>query len=193
MAITTTYVGGTSTEEIKKNRYFILNEDVDAESVVGIIREIHDINRYDSEKESKVVDYEREPITLVVNTYGGSVYDGFALLSEMVLSKTPIHTICQGKAMSMGFILMLGGHKRFMTPFATLMYHEISTAAWDKITGIKQTVEEAERLQRVYDNYVLSRTNLMQEKLDDIKERKMEWYLGADDAKKLGIIDEILS
>lgn len=185
--------GGTFSTDDKKNRYLILNDDVTPLSSFAIIKEIHDINKFDDEKEKKVVGYEREPITLLVNTPGGSVYDGFALVSEIIMSKTPVHTYCPGKAMSMGFIIMLAGHKRLMGPFATLMYHEISTRAWDNITGIKQTVEEAERLQRVYDSYVLQRTNLMQEKLDDVKERKLDWYIGPEDCKKLGIIDEILS
>jgi ATP-dependent Clp protease protease subunit len=187
-------IGGTFTSNgDKKNRYLTLNEQVSETSCFNIIKELHDINAFDDEQEKKVVGYEREPITLVINTPGGSVYDGFALVTEIILSKTPVHTYCPGKAFSMGFILMLAGHKRIMGPFATLMYHEISTQAWDSVTGIKRTVEEADRIQRLYDDYVLKRTNIMQEKLDDVKEKQFNWFIGAEDCKKLGVIDEILS
>jgi ATP-dependent Clp protease, protease subunit len=186
--------GGTiSSGDAKTNRWFILNTDVSPNSVETLIKEIHEINRYDEEQEKKVVGYKRKPIEIVVNTYGGSVYDGYALVSEILMSKTPVHTILQGKAMSMGFIIFLAGHKRIMTQFATLMYHEISTFEWNDITAIKRSVEEAERLQRLYDDYVLKRTNLLQEKLDDVKEKRMNWFIGADEAKKLGITDEVIS
>jgi ATP-dependent Clp protease, protease subunit len=172
--------------EEKKNRHFYLGEDVSASSV------IMEINRFDNEQEKKVVDYEREPIEIVVSTYGGSVYDGFGLVDAIVLSKTPVHTICTGKAMSMGFIILVAGHKRFITPMATVMYHQISTAVWAELEKIKRSVEEAERLEKIYDEFVLKRTNLLKEKLDDVKARCMDWYIAPDEAKKLGIIDEIL-
>lgn len=181
-------------ENNKKNRHFILSDDVTQSSVVNIIKEIREINRHDDEQEEKVVDYERKPIEILVNTFGGSVYDGFGLVAEIEMSKTPIHTICNGKAMSMGFIIVAAGHKRFMNyPFATLMYHQISTFEWNDITHIKRSVEEAERLEKIYDDYVLRRTNLMRSQLDEIKEKRMNWYVDAQDAKKLGIIDEVIS
>jgi ATP-dependent Clp protease protease subunit len=73
------------------------------------------------------------------------------------------------------------------------MYHQISTFEWNDITAIKRSVEEAERLERLYDSFVLKRSNLMQEKLDDVKEKRMNWFIGADDAKKLGLCDEVVS
>lgn len=176
----------------KKNRQFILSETVTQSSVQEIIKQIREINKHDDEQDEKKKEYERKPIELIVNTFGGSVYDGFALVAAMDMSKTPIHTICLGKAMSMGFMIMAAGHQRFMHPLATLMYHQISTMTWDKLEGIKQEVKECERLEAMYDGYVLKKTNLMQEKLDEVKQRKAEWYIGADDAKKLGIIDEVL-
>lgn len=184
---------GVSSGDVKTNRYFILNQGVSESSVETLIKDIHEINRYDNEREKKEVDFKRKPIELVVNTYGGSVYDGFALVSEILMSKTPVHTICQGKAMSMGFIIFLAGHKRFMTPFATLMYHEISTFEWSDVTAIKRSVEEAERLAKIYDDYVLKRTNVLPDKLADVKEKRMNWFIGADEAKKLNMCDELIA
>jgi ATP-dependent Clp protease, protease subunit len=178
--------------EEKKNRHFYLGESVTEASMKEIIKNIRELNRYDDEQEKKVVDYEREPIELIVSSYGGSVYDGFGLVDVMGLSKTPIHTVCIGKAMSVGFIILIAGHKRFMTPMATAMYHQISTGVWAELEKIKRCVKECERLEAMYDTYVLKRTNLMKEKLDDVKSRCEDWYISAEDCKKLGIVDEIL-
>ena len=187
-----TYEGDTNMGEDKKNRYFYLGEDVSSSSVKDIIKEIREINRHDDEQDKKVVDYEREPIEIIVSTYGGSVYDGFGLVDAITLSKTPVHTVCVGKAMSMGFIILAAGHKRFITPMATPMYHEISTGAWGELEKIKRTTEEAERLQKIYDDFILKKTNILQEKLDSVKERCADWFMTADEAKKLGVVDEIL-
>lgn len=178
--------------EVKKNREFSLSENVSEGSVSNIIKEIREINRHDDEQEKEKREYEREPITIVVNTFGGSVYDGFGLVAAIELSKTPVHTVCLGKAMSMGFIIFAAGHKRFAHRLATLMYHEVSTFVWDKLSAIKQEVHECERLQKDYDDYILDRTNILQEKLDEVKEKKAEWYLNAKEAKKYGLVDELL-
>lgn len=178
--------------EETRNRDLILSENVTQDSVKGLIREILEINDFDDKQEEEKRTYERKPIRLIVNTYGGSVYDGFALVAAIEKSKTPVHTICFGKAMSMGFMIMLAGHKRFAHPLATLMYHQISTLAWGKIEEIKQEVTECERLEKLYDDYVLKHSNLIKKQLDEVKKLKQEWYIGADEAVKLGLVDELL-
>lgn len=180
------------TEE-KKNRHFYLGESVSESSMKELIKSIREINRYDDEQAKKTIDYEREPIELIVSSYGGSVYDGFGLVDTIELSKTPVHTVGIGKMMSMGFIILIAGHKRSMTKRATAMYHQISTGVWAELEKIKRTAEECERLEKIYDDFVLARTNLMKEKLDDVKGRCQDWYISADEAKKLGIVDEIIS
>lgn len=175
-----------------KKRDLMISENVTQASVKVIIEQILEINRYDDKEEEEKKKYGREPIKLYINTYGGSVYDGFALVAAIEKSKTPVHTVCLGKAMSMGFIIMVAGHKRFAHPLATLMYHQISTVVWDKLEGIKREIEEVERLEKLGDSFVLSHTKLRQKELDEVKKMKKEWYIDANDALKLGIVDEIL-
>ncbi|AIF45658.1 ClpP family protease [Virgibacillus sp. SK37] len=175
-----------------KDRKLILSEDVNGSSVRGLIQKILEINLYDQEKEEKEVGYKREPIELIVNSFGGSVYDGFALVSVMETSKTPIHTICLGSAMSMGFIIYLAGHKRFAHRFSTFMYHEIISGGFQKTEEHRRNVKECERLQKQYDDYVLEKTTLYQEKLDNVKSTVTDWYIPAEEAVKYGIVQELV-
>lgn len=175
-----------------KERDLIISSDIDQTSVKTIIEQIIYINGYDDKQENEKKEYVRKPIRLIVDTYGGSVYSGFALIAAIEKSKTPVHTICLGKAMSMGFVIMLAGHKRFMHPLGTVMYHQIATGVWDKIEGIKQELEQVERLEKLGEGFILSHTKIRQKELDEVKKLKKEWYIGADEALKLGIIDEIL-
>src|SRR5690606_10411789 len=153
---------------------------------------IVEINRHDDEQEKKDENYVREPIKLIVNTYGGSVYDGFALTAVIDTSKTPVYTYLYGKAMSMGFIIFASGHKRFMHPLATLMYHQFSLGIHDKLEGIEQNMEHNKALMSRYDNYITSVSNVPQRKMDEAKTMKREWYIFAEEAKDYGLVDEIM-
>jgi ATP-dependent Clp protease protease subunit len=180
--------------DVKDNnsRNIVLSSDITASSVADIIEAILDINTLDDELEEDLQDYHREPIKLVVNSFGGSVYDGFALIAAIDHSKTPIHGYCYGSAMSMGFIIYIATHLRFAHKTSTLMYHEISDTVWDNITGMKQNLKECERLQKVYDDYVLSRTSIPVDKMKEYKARKEDWYMSAQEAAKYKIIHKIL-
>jgi ATP-dependent Clp protease protease subunit len=180
--------------DVKDNnsRNIVLSSDISASSVADIIESILDINTLDDEFEGDLQDYYREPIKLVVNSFGGSVYDGFALIAAIEHSKTPIHGYCYGSAMSMGFIIYISTHIRFAHKTSTLMYHEISDFFWGNITGAKQNIKECERIQKVYDDYVLSRTKIPVDKMNDYKARKDDWYMSAQEGLKYKIIDKIL-
>jgi ATP-dependent Clp protease protease subunit len=180
--------------DVKDNnsRNIVLSSDITASSVADIIESILDINTLDDELEEDLQDYDREPIKLVVNSFGGSVYDGFALIAAIEHSKTPIHGYCYGSAMSMGFIIYISTHVRFAHKTSTLMYHEISDMFWGNITNAKQNLKECDRLQKVYDDYVLSRTKIPVGKMNEYKDRKEDWYMSAQEAAKYKIIHKIL-
>jgi ATP-dependent Clp protease, protease subunit len=180
--------------DVKDNnsRNIVLSSDISASSVADIIESILDINTLDDELEEDLQDYDREPIKLVVNSFGGSVYDGFALIAAIEHSRTPIHGYCYGSAMSMGFIIYISTHVRFAHKTATLMYHEISDMFWGNITNAKQNLKECDRLQKVYDDYVLSRTKLPVDKMNEYKARKEDWYMSAQEAAKYKIIHKII-
>lgn len=176
----------------KKTRLIVLSSTINKDSSKTIIEEILRINKEDDEKDKKQKDYKRDPIELVVNSFGGSVYDGFGIVSVIENSKTPVHTYVYGYAMSMGLLIAAAGHKRFGSKMATHMYHQISTGVWDKLEGIQQELEEALRLEAIYDGSLLSKTAIRKSELDEIKKLKKEWYISADEALKLKLIDEII-
>jgi ATP-dependent Clp protease protease subunit len=174
------------------SRNIVLSSDIDSTTVGDIIEIIMDINTFDDELEESLQNYQREPIKLVVNSFGGSVYDGFALIAAIEHSKTPIHGYCYGSAMSMGFIIYIATHVRFAHKTSTLMYHEISDSFWGNITETKQNLKECERIQKVYDDYILSRTKIPVQKMNEYKDRKEDWYMPAQEGLKYKIIHKIL-
>jgi ATP-dependent Clp protease protease subunit len=170
----------------------ILGEEVDQSSVKNIIKTIYDINLEDEEQESIYLDHERHPIHLIVNTFGGSVYDGLGLIGAIELSTTPVVVTCLGSAMSMGLFILASGHHRRAHHLSTMMYHQISLGAYDKIEGLRKDMEEAQRLEELCENILFKRTKLRKKDLEDYKTRKADWYISAEEALKFGIIDEII-
>jgi ATP-dependent Clp protease protease subunit len=181
--------------EIKQpnSRVFMLGDQVTQSTVSNIIKSIWEINLEDAEKEAQMVGYERAPIHLILNTYGGSVYDGLGLIGAMETSETPIFVTVLGSAMSMGLFILCAGHYRRMHVYSTLMYHQISTVSMDKLEGIKKDLVEADRLEKMCEGILAKRTKLTLKDLEDHKKSKSEWYIDAETAVRYGMIDEVVA
>lgn len=165
-----------------KERNLLLSNKISQSSVKDMIDKILEINEDDRKKESLYKNWERAPIMLYINSYGGSVYDGLALIDVIKCSKTPVHTVCVGSCMSMGFWIWIAGAKRLMGQRATLMFHDLSTVAVDKTEGIRQELNEMLRLQEMLINDITANSLVKEETLRDHIMRKAEWYIPAEDA-----------
>jgi ATP-dependent Clp protease protease subunit len=180
-------------ENKPRERVFMLGDQVTQATVSSIIKAIWEIKLEDGEKETVIINYERIPIHLILNTYGGSVYDGLGLIGAMEASETPIHVTVLGSAMSMGLFILCAGHHRRMHAYSTLMYHQISTVSMDKLEGIKKDLAECDRLEKMCESILTKRTTLTIKELEEHKRAKGEWYIDAGTAAKYGIIDEIIA
>ena len=110
----------------------------------------------------------------------------------MEKSETPIHTIVTGAAMSCGFMILISGHKRFGYKLSTPLYHQVSTGFYGKIKDMEERLQETKRLQKLIEDITLERTNISKKKLADVLKNKVDWYMSAEEAVKLGVIDEII-
>lgn len=172
-------------DKAKLSRIITLGE-VTQESVNEIIGLIYEINDEDTKKTHV------EPIKLIINSFGGDVYSGIALIDVIDTSLTPVYTICHGSAMSMGLIIYSVGHQRAASKNTTFMYHEASYPAEGKVLHHKQELKEVERIDKICDEILLSKTKFTQEQLNKFKETQSEWYFNIDTATEYGLVDEIL-
>ena len=175
---------------MERKLYFI--ENVDEISVMPLIEAIHRINDDDAEKEKEYYGWEREPIKLYIYTYGGVCYAGFALIDAIRASKTPVHTIVLGTAMSMGIFVFTAGHKRLIGEHATLMYHDVSISTGmngEMTEGLKIELDEALRLQKMGSDFLMEYSLVEESILKDYINRKADWYISAEEAIRLKIAD----
>lgn len=173
-------------------RKLFLEDEVSSSSVSKIIKDIIAINEEDSEKEKTLKDYKRSPIYLIINSPGGLNYDGLALIDIIEASKTPVYTICVGKAMSMAFLIFLAGEKRFLGKHATLLYHSVSFGVQSDISKVDAELTEAKRLDKINKDYILKKTKIKAKTLEHYDSLRQDWYITVPQALKLKIADGIL-
>jgi ATP-dependent Clp protease protease subunit len=173
-------------------RTLYLFDNIEKTSVRTVIENIIKINKYDDDIDKKEKDYKRAPIEIIINSKGGSVYDGLGLINVIDNSRTAIHTYVYGLAASMGLLIAVSGHRRFVGRLSTFMYHSISNTIGGKLEHLKNRLDEVQRLQQVYDEYLLGRTKLELGQLISAQEYKRDWFLNPEEALEWGIADEIV-
>lgn len=172
----------------KVSRILTIGE-ITNENICDTILSIYEINNEDKNRDTD----KREPIKLVLNSPGGAVYDGIALIDVIEQSTTPVHLYIHGQAQSMGFAIATCGHYRYASKRTTFMYHEISWGAGEeKLQYHEQEVKECRRLWQLCDDLIVANTNIPMKTLQQVKKHHKDWYMTAEEALELGVIDEIL-
>jgi ATP-dependent Clp protease protease subunit len=174
------------------DRTLYLFDTIDKTTVKAVIENIIKINKLDDDIDKKEKDFKRFPIEIIINSRGGSIYDGLGLINVIELSKTDVHTYVYGLAASMGLLIAVSGHKRFAGRLSTFMYHSVSNIMGGKLDHLKNRLDEMQRLQNIYDQYLLSKTKLGLDQLKNSQEHQRDWFIGPEQALELGIIDNII-
>ena len=129
-------------DELKERRLYI-NSEIDDAVIDTIVFHIMNYNREDKGIDAK----DRKPIILYINSPGGSVYSGYALISTMQCSKTPIYTVNQGMCASMAFLIFLAGSKRFSMCNSTFLMHDGSNGiGFESASKLRDMIKNTLRL-----------------------------------------------
>lgn len=163
------------------------DDDYNRSAIMRMVEDIMEINRHDKD----IPPEERKPIRLYINSPGGNVNEGFALVSTIELSKTPIYTINIGQWSSMAFLIGITGHKRFSLPYMTFLLHDGISIVCDSGSKAQDTAKFNEKFNElVIREHVLKHSKMDADEYDNrIRE---EIYMLPEDAKNYGFIDEIV-
>ena len=179
-----------------KDRNIFLAAQVTQESINAVSKSIIEINDHDAEITKlyalQNLLYTPRPIKFYIDSYGGYVYQCMGLLGIMENSKTPIHTIVTGCAMSCGFMISISGHERFGYKNSTYLYHQVSSGAIGKAKDMEEEIIETKRLQKMIEKITLEKTHISKEKLKEVYDGKRDWFMSTTEALKLGVIDKVL-
>ena len=167
-----------------KDRIIFLAEDVNSTSASLVIAQMLFLESEDPDRD----------INFYINSPGGSITDGMAIVDTMNYIKSPVSTICVGMAASMGSVLLASGEKgkRFATPNSEILIHQplISGGLSGQTTEIKIHADHMVRTREKLNKLLSDRTGQSIEQIE--KDTERDHYMTAQEALKYGLIDGIL-
>lgn len=137
----------------------------------------------------------RDPISLVVSTYGGSVDEMFSLYDTIKFLPCPVHTIALGKVMSAGVLLLASGEKgkRLIGKSARIMIHPVSGGAIGNVFEMVHESKECQRIHNLMVTALVDETKMTSSEIEEIMKSGHDYYITAEDAVAKGIVDRIVS
>lgn len=165
------------------DRIIFLGEEINSVSANLVVAQLLHLESQDAEKD----------ISLYINSPGGEVYSGLAILDTMNFIKPQVSTICVGMAASMAAVLLSGGAKgkRFCLPHSKVMIHQPSGGAQGQQTEIEIVAEEIKKTRRELNQILSDASGQPIEKVQADTER--DNYLTAAEALDYGLIDRIVT
>ena len=169
-----------------KERIIFLSEQVDSASASIVIAQLLFLDAEDPGKD----------IYLYINSPGGSITDGMAIYDTIQYIKSDVCTICVGLAASMGSVLLAAGTKgkRYALPNSEVLIHQPLIAGGGlsgQTTEIKIHADHMVKTREKLNKILSERTG---QPLDVIeKDTERDNYMTAEEAKKYGLIDEIMT
>ena len=135
----------------------------------------------------------KKDIFLYINSPGGEVYSGMAIIDTMNFVSCDVSTFCVGLAASMGALILTSGAKgkRFALPHSRIMIHQPHSYAEGQVTDILIQANEAQKLKEESIDIIVNTTG----KSKDIvaKDIDRDFYITSIEAKKYGLIDDIMN
>ena len=135
----------------------------------------------------------KRDIKLYINSPGGSVYDGLAIIDTMNYIKPDVQTIGIGLQASMGAMLLSCGAKgkRFALPNARIMIHQPSSGTQGKVTDQEITLRESIYVKKRLIEIFAEQTGKSIEQVE--KDMDRDNWMSAAEAKDYGIVDEVIT
>lgn len=135
----------------------------------------------------------KKDIKLYINSPGGSVYDGLAIIDTMNYIEPDVQTIGIGLQASMGATLLSAGAKgkRYVLPNSRIMIHQPSSGTQGKITDQEIALKEGIYLKQKLAEMLAKNTGKDVKQV--IKDMDRDNWMSAEEAKTYGLIDEVLT
>ncbi|MFA5022794.1 MAG: ATP-dependent Clp endopeptidase proteolytic subunit ClpP [Candidatus Paceibacterota bacterium] len=165
-----------------KDRIVFLGGPIDDDVANIVIAQLLFLTAEDSTKD----------ITLYVNSPGGQVTSGLAIVDTMNFVKPDVSTVCVGMAASMGAVILSSGQKgkRFALPNSEIMIHQPHGGVEGQATDIEISAKRILKNRRLLNEILAKNTGQPINKIE--KDVDRDFFMDSDEAKKYGIIDEII-
>ena len=165
-----------------KDRIIMLSGEVNDQMANSIIAQLLFLDAQDNTKD----------IYMYINSPGGVITSGMAIVDTMNFIKSPVSTIATGMAASMASIILAEGEKgkRFALPHATVLIHQPLGGAQGQATEIQIAAEEILKTRKMINELLAKDSG---QDIETIKrDTERDHYMTAQEAKDYGLIDDIM-
>ncbi len=166
-----------------KDRVIFLGSEVNDQMANSVIAQLLFLESEDADKD----------ITMYVNSPGGSVFDGLAIIDTMNYIKPDVAVVCMGMAASMGAMLLASGAKgkRYALPSAEVMIHQPLGGISGQASDIEISAKHIVRIKEQLTTMLVDTTGQKREKIEQDMDRN--YWMTAQEAKTYGIVDKVIA
>lgn len=165
-----------------EDRIIFLGEDVNEHTANVVVAQLLHLANEDAKK----------PISLYINSPGGSVYDGLAIYDTMNFISPDVATYGIGLQASMGAFLLSSGAKgqRFLLPNSRVMIHQPSSGSQGKVSDLEISLRESVRIKKLLHEVLAHNTGQKLSKIE--KDADRDFWMDAKEAVAYGIADKVI-
>jgi ATP-dependent Clp protease protease subunit len=168
-------------ERLLKSRTILLSKGVDEKMVESTALQL-----------MVMQDESLEPISIYINSPGGSADCGFAIFDLIRFCPAPVRTICSGICASAAILIFLAGDrgKRYSLPNSRFLLHQPSTQAQGTASDLQITAQEILKLRRRYNEIVSEETGRTVEAITEDCSR--DFWMTSEEAQNYGLVSKII-
>lgn len=181
MELMTLNAGGNS------SRALYLFDEIDHQSILPIIQDIHSFNAEDEGLEPEA----REPIKLYICSSGGELAPSLGLVAAIETSETPIEAHAIGEVASCALMIYVSCHHRYAYKHSSFMYHSISAGMSGPTQRARDFLVSMESNQSMYDDVILANTEFTEEFLNSVVAADKDYWFTYLEAYEKGVVDFI--
>jgi ATP-dependent Clp endopeptidase proteolytic subunit ClpP len=174
--------------KISENKIFFYS-DITEQSALELNHLLHDLDQRLRTVSTTFEDY-KPHIKLHINSFGGSLFAGMAVVDTIRNLKSDVYTYIDGAAASAATIISVVGKKRSIGKNSMMLIHQLSTSAYGKFSELEDDMENNKRLMQSIKNIYKQYTKVPMKKLDEIL--KHDIWFDATTCLEYGLDDEVL-
>lgn len=170
-------------KSLLESRTVIISKGVDDKLAASVMAQLKVLESDDADA----------PITVLVNSPGGSADSGFAIMDYMRFVKNPVRSIVVGICASAAVMIHLGSDKdkRFCTPNSRFLLHQPSMSARGQASDLEILSTEIERIKKQYNSIVAEETGRTLKQIE--KDVHRDFWIPASEAKKYGLVTKVVA
>lgn len=163
--------------KLNPKRTILINEQIDSysERFADQILEMDDSN---------------EPIVIIINSPGGSVFSGEKIVSAIESVNSDVYTVCDGMCASMAAIIHQYGTKRFATDRSVLMFHDAAGGTSGRVSEMVSLLTMIKRKLDRANHYIANRSKVSYDEL--IRLESSNYWIDAEDSLDRGFVDGLV-